>query len=924
VGPAAGIVGRERELEHVTAFVAGALPSQALVVEGAPGIGKTTLWEAALARARAAGTRVLVARGGAAEAKLSLAGVFDLLGTVADEVLAELPAVQRAALEAALLRSEPGRRPPGPRTLATALLTALRALAREGPLLVAVEDAQWLDRSSQEALAFAVRRLEGADARVLLTLRSGTPSPLAEALERGTTTRLELPGLSLGATRKLLSERLGLALPRRILLATHAATQGNPLFTLEIGRRLAQRVPAEANEPLPVPDDLPSLVGVRVARLPQGTRELLLAAALSSRPRAETIQALLGRPLEDDLEPAEREAVASLRGGLVVFAHPLHAAAVVDAATTAERLRMHRRLADVADGLEERARHLALSVEGRDERAAATVHAAARDALSRGAVTAAAELAELAVELGERGSPEQPARLLDLAAVLRLAGEPARGHALLAGVSDWSSWPPALEARGRGQLLLATYWASGASAAVDLGERMLAAEEALEDEVRATVHTYLAGCCEFDLERSARHVTVALELLERRRFDPDPGTLAHALALRVRNGVLLGEGLDHALLGRVAELESRLSPERFATEAMSPYLAVLHKHVDDLETSRTRLRGLLDDAIDAANEVGEMVARMHLVLTELWAGDLPAAEAQLARVDARVEEHGSRNVFLLSVGALVAAHTGDAAAVRAAAAALEAEHGDPGAEVYGIYLASAIGLLELSLGDAEAADATFRALLATLEAGGHREPGIFRVHANAGEAAVAVGDLERAERIAAFLAAHADRTGHRWSRASSERVLALVAAARADLDTARDLAERARAGYEGLAMPLERARTLLVAGVVERRARRRGRARELLDEAARELERLGARLWAERARAELGRVSGRARRDAAELTPAELRVVELAAEGLPNKEIAGRLFVTVHTVELHLSHAYAKLGVRSRSQLAARVAGAKD
>lgn len=923
MGPAAGIVGRERELEQVTAFVAGALPSHALVVEGAAGIGKTTLWEAALARARAAGTRVLVARGGAAEAKLSLAGVFDLLATVADDVLAELPAVQRAALEAALLRSEPGRRPPGPRTLATALLTALRALAREGTVLVAVEDAQWLDRSSQEALAFAVRRLEGADARVLLTLRSGTPSPLAEALERRTTTRLELPGLSLGATRKLLSERLGLALPRRILLATHAATQGNPLFALEIGRRLAQRGPADANEPLPVPDDLPSLVGVRVARLPQGTRELLLAAALSSRPRAETIRALLGRPLEDDLEPAEREAIASLRGGLVVFAHPLHAAAVVDAATTAERRRMHRRLAEVTDGLEERARHLALSVEGGDERAAATVHAAAQDALSRGAVTAAAELAELAVELGEGGSPEQPARLLDLAALLRLAGEPARGHAFLSAVSDWSSWPPALEARGRGQLLLATYWANGASAAVDLGERMLA-EEALEDEVRATVHTYLAGCCEFDLERSARHLTVALDLLERPRFDPDPGTLAHALALRVRNGVLLGEGLDHALLGRVAELEGRLSPERFATEAMSPYLAVLHKHVDDLETSRTRLQGLLDDAIDTANEVGEMVARMHLVLTELWAGDLPAAEAQLARVDARVEEHGSRNVFLLSVGALVAAHTGDAAAVRTAAAALEAEHGDPGAEVYGIYLASAIGLLELSLGDAEAADATFRALLATLEAGGHREPGIFRVHANAGEAAVAVGDLERAERIAASLAAHADRTGHRWSRASSERVLALVAAARADLDTARDLAERARAGYESLAMPLERARALLVAGVVERRARRRARARELLDEAARELDRLGARLWAERARAELGRVSGRARRDATELTPAELRVVELAAEGLPNKEIAGRLFVTVHTVELHLSHAYAKLGVRSRSQLAARVAGAKD
>jgi DNA-binding NarL/FixJ family response regulator len=155
-------------------------------------------------------------------------------------------------------------------------------------------------------------------------------------------------------------------------------------------------------------------------------------------------------------------------------------------------------------------------------------------------------------------------------------------------------------------------------------------------------------------------------------------------------------------------------------------------------------------------------------------------------------------------------------------------------------------------------------------------------------------------------------------------VLALVAAARGDLDRARDLADRARAGYEELAMPLERARAVLIAGAIARRARRRAAARELLEASAREFDRLGAKLWAERARAELGRISGRSRRNARELTPAEERVVELAAAGFPNKEIASRLFVTVHTVELHLSHAYAKLGIRSRSQLAAHRATAKD
>jgi DNA-binding CsgD family transcriptional regulator len=916
-GAPLGIVGREHELEQVATFMTGTSASRVLILAGAAGIGKTTLWEAALAHVRETDVRVLSTRGSAAEAKLSLTGVFDLLGPVADTILPELPGPQRAVLEAALLRSEPGRQPPGPRTLATALLTALRTLAQAGPLLVAVEDAQWVDGSSQDALAFAVRRLEDTETRVLLTTRTGTLSPLVRALERQAL-RLELPGLSLGATRRLLSQRLGVTPPRRLLVAIHAATRGNPLFALEIGRQVAEHGPAHASEPLPIPDDLPSLVGGRVAALPGGTQELLLAAALSARPNAETLRGLLGRPLEDDLEPAERDGVAFLRSDRVLFTHPLHAAGIVDAATTAERRRMHRRLAAVVDGLEERARHLAFSVEGSDERAASTVSAAAREALSRGAFTAAAELAELAVELGRTDSPERPQRLLDLAAFLRLAGEPARAHAVLAGASGWSGWPPVLEARGRGQLLLASYWADGATAAVELGERMLR-EDPLGDEVRATVHTYLGGCCEFDLDRSSRHVATALELLEQPESDPDPGTLAHALALRVRNGVLLGDGLDQALLGRVVELEGRLPPERFATEAMSPYLAVLHKHVDDLATSRVRLQALLEEAADTGNDVGEMVAGMHLALTELWAGDLPTAEAHLSVIEARVEEHGTRNVFLLAVRALVAAHRGDASTVRDVVAVLEAEHGAAGTEVYGIYLAAATGLLELSLGKAESADATFRRLLDALEAGGHREPGIFRVHANAGEAAVAVGDLERAEQIAGTLVAHADRTGHRWSRASGERVLALVAAARADFDEAGLHAERARAGYEAIAMPLEQARAMLVAGLVERRARRRKRARELLEESGREFERLGARLWADRARTELGRVSGRAPRGAHELTPAELRVVELAADGLPNKEIAKRLFVTVHTVELHLSHAYAKLGVRSRAQLAARV-----
>jgi predicted ATPase len=182
VDPAA-IVGREPELGRLDEFVHGTGPPQTLVLAGAPGIGKTTLWEAAVGRARDAGIRVLATRGGAAEAKLSLTGIFDLADPVADEVLPQLPAPQRAALEVALLRSEPSGRRAGPRTLATALLTMLRTLATDGPVLVAIEDAQWVDASSQEALAFAVRRLEGSAVRVLMTTRADARPPVAEALE---------------------------------------------------------------------------------------------------------------------------------------------------------------------------------------------------------------------------------------------------------------------------------------------------------------------------------------------------------------------------------------------------------------------------------------------------------------------------------------------------------------------------------------------------------------------------------------------------------------------------------------------------------------------------------------------------------------------------------------------------------------------
>jgi DNA-binding CsgD family transcriptional regulator len=197
-----------------------------------------------------------------------------------------------------------------------------------------------------------------------------------------------------------------------------------------------------------------------------------------------------------------------------------------------------------------------------------------------------------------------------------------------------------------------------------------------------------------------------------------------------------------------------------------------------------------------------------------------------------------------------------------------------------------------------------------------------RIHANAAEAAIALGDLERAEQIGDFLEDHGERTRHRWSLATAARVRALVAAARGDLEGALAAAEQALERHRQLPMPFERGRTLLVKGVIERRTRRRGQAKNSFQQALEIFEHIGARLWAERARAELARV-GLRRTSGDELTEGERRVVELAARGLTNREVAAALFMSPKTVEANLSRAYRKLGISSRAELGAQIRGAR-
>src|SRR5262249_41832840 len=276
---------------------------------------------------------------------------------VGDEDFAQLPQPQRSALEVALYRAEPTGSPPERRAIALGVLSVLRSLATRSPVLVALDDVQWVDRASEDALAFAARRLSGERVAFLLARRPGTASDLERALERLAPQRLEVGAPSFDAVRRILSQRLGLTLPRHSLRQLYEVTLGNPLFALEVGRVVMEGGVAANGGDLPVPDAVEDLLGTRVASLPDSVRRVLLAVALD--PTLEVGQlASLADP--EAIDSAVEAGVLVVDGDRIRAGHPLLAAAAVRDARVAERRELHAELARVVAAGELRTRHLAL------------------------------------------------------------------------------------------------------------------------------------------------------------------------------------------------------------------------------------------------------------------------------------------------------------------------------------------------------------------------------------------------------------------------------------------------------------------------------------------------------------------------------------------------------------------------------------
>ena len=419
---AAELIGRDAEITSLYDFLDRATHGQAaFVLEGEPGIGKSTLVQVGVEHGRLLGCGVLSARPTEAEHDLAHAGLGDLFEDELDGVVDRLSPPRRRAFEGALLLVDEPFDPVEPRALGIAVRDVLQLLAEQRRQLIAIDDLQWLDSASANALAFAVRRLGASPVTLLLARRSESAqgSQLEQALPDDAH-RLSLGPLSVGALHALLRYRTDGVFARQTLLRIHEHSGGNPFYALEIARVLGTSI--DPTEPLPVPQSLDELVHRRISTLPAPTRSALAFVAALGSP-SETVLRRAGVTPEA-LAPAVAEDVISIVAGQVSFTHPLLASAVSDAS-------VHRHLATIVDDPAARARHLAKATEAPNANVARALDDGARIALERGATALAAELHEQALRLTPQTDvKDRHRRALAAARAHQAAGEWTRAQAI--------------------------------------------------------------------------------------------------------------------------------------------------------------------------------------------------------------------------------------------------------------------------------------------------------------------------------------------------------------------------------------------------------------------------------------------------------------------------------------------------------------
>ncbi len=887
------LVGRARELRRIETLVRGVENGPCfLVVRGEPGIGKTALWRNGIERHRAAGHRVLVARPAEEELPGGMTGLLDLF-----EHIETVPGTLDAD------RDPFGR--------GRGVLGTLRDLTRESPVVLAIDDVQWLDPVSARSLRYAMRRLDTEPVAVLATERTQSVDHGAGGRFEGTRMlppeRLDeivVGPLSLDAIRQVVRTVVE-TISRPALSRIHELSGGNPMLAIELARS------AELlGDPLgaAIPATLSSAVSRRVADAPQDVRSVLAVAAALGPSSAATLARAWGGDSVVPIQAAIARGLLVVGGDLVLrFSHPLLASAALAELDPLDRQALHARLVEVVDDPDQRARHLALSCAEPDAAVAEELGQAAMRASRRGASALAAELADHCLRVTPPADLALRARRWLVAILHRAtAGEKTRA---LADLDELIGLLPSGPMRAE---------AIGLRVAIDFGsgDRYLeqALAEADDDELLRGRILELCGWVAVILRGEPREglelAELALAIAHRR---DDPGLEMIAASSVAIAGLLVGTPRPD-LMERALELADSHTGPRLGRwpPAIEGRLCLWGGR---LEQARRHFEDLHAVFLQSGMEFQRPFRLLDLADLEVACGHLAlASELADDGIEAADDAGNAQAAAWLSYPAAIAwTHLGEADRAGAAVARLRSLGTDRGGATRLLMARHVVGLLALVGDQPGAALAELLPAVEELRRKGVRLPSPIPVLPDAIEAAAACGDASMCAQLSAELDSQAAAVQQPWVDAAALRGQGLVALTEGR-HAAGELLGAAAAAFSEFGCRMEGARSLLLQGRGLRRLGRRNASAEVLEQARERFAAMGAAPWESRAAAELDRVAPG--REQAVLTPTESRIAELIAAGDRNREIAGKLFVSVATVEAHLTRIYRKLHVRSRTELA--------